>query len=321
MPTGCRCNTFASALSGDTILLDVAGKGNIVITDALTIQGPGANNLSLSGGNVASSTDGGILRVTASTLTVSGITLTDGNTTGRGGALGFDSFGSLTLSNVAIQNSFAQTCGGGLYKTSGNLTVTHSTISGNSTGGSGGGFCSNYATVSLLDSTVTGNSAGSLGGGFYVRAGLTVNNSTITGNGAGNGGGFYLEKFDGVLKNSIVAHNTAGAGQEFYVESQGSPNNVTANNCLFAGSYFLNSGALSGSNNIFDQDPKLASLAYNGGPTKTLALLPGSPAIAAADNSTCETTDQRGVARPSNGTCDIGAYEFDELFFGNFESN
>ncbi|HVM57652.1 MAG TPA: DUF11 domain-containing protein, partial [Gaiellaceae bacterium] len=52
----------------------------------------------------------------------------------------------------------------------------------------------------------------------------------------------------------------------------------------------------------------LGTLAANGGPTKTLALQPGSPAIDAGDGGACPATDQRGVAR--SGVCDIGAYEF-----------
>jgi hypothetical protein len=59
-------------------------------------------------------------------------------------------------------------------------------------------------------------------------------------------------------------------------------------------------------------DPKLASLANNGGPTQTLALQAGSPAIDQIPAASCPTTDQRGVTRPDNGesACDIGAYEF-----------
>jgi hypothetical protein len=50
----------------------------------------------------------------------------------------------------------------------------------------------------------------------------------------------------------------------------------------------------------------LAPLADNRGPTQTMALLPGSPAINAGDNITCPETDQRGVARPQGSQCDIG---------------
>jgi len=55
-------------------------------------------------------------------------------------------------------------------------------------------------------------------------------------------------------------------------------------------------------------DPMLAPLADHGGPTKTLALVPGSPAIDAAGPS-CPAIDQRGVARPAGAACDAGAYE------------
>lgn len=59
-------------------------------------------------------------------------------------------------------------------------------------------------------------------------------------------------------------------------------------------------------------DPKLGPLQANGGPTQTMALLLGSPAIDAGSNSkipTGVTTDQRGDSRISGGTVDIGAYE------------
>jgi hypothetical protein len=318
--------TFASSLSGDTILLDIAGKGNIKITDNLTIQGPGANLLTVSGGNAASSDSGGLVHVTTNSLTVSisDITLTNGRSTGVGGALAA-ALGTLNLNGVAIQNSYAQTFGGGFDLPSGGaVNITHSTISGNSAGGSGGGFVTNYATVTLADSTVTGNYAAGGGGGFYVRAALTVNNSTISGNTAnGFGRGFWLAKFDGTLTNSIVANNTNGGGNEFDATGQGVPNNVTANNTLIEGSYSV-SGTFSGASNILGQDPKLGPLTNNGGPTQTLALLPGSPAIDTGDNSTCEIADQRGVTRPdgkpgSGGICDMGAFEVDTIFANGFE--
>jgi hypothetical protein len=57
-------------------------------------------------------------------------------------------------------------------------------------------------------------------------------------------------------------------------------------------------------------DPKLGPLADNGGPTLTMAQLPGSPAIDAGNTSLAPTTDQRGVPRPFSLAADIGAFEF-----------
>jgi hypothetical protein len=65
---------------------------------------------------------------------------------------------------------------------------------------------------------------------------------------------------------------------------------------------------------IGGSDPLLGPLQNNGGPTKTHALLPGSPAIDAGNDAVCAADpvnglDQRGVARPQGASCDIGAYE------------
>jgi len=57
-------------------------------------------------------------------------------------------------------------------------------------------------------------------------------------------------------------------------------------------------------------DPKLGPLANNGGPTLTMALLPGSPAIDAGNTSVASATDQRGFPRPAGLAADIGAFEY-----------
>jgi len=328
--------TFASSLSGDTITLDIATKGHIAITDSLTIQGPGANLLVVSGGGVASGGDGGIfydkVYVGGNSLTLSGITLSSGRTAGKGGALNF-AYGHLTLNHVAIQDSYAQSFGGGFYKGSGTLNVNYSTISGNSAGNSGGGFSANYPTTSLINTTISGNTANGSGGGFYARTTINVFNSTISGNTANSiGGGAWISKQNGYFTNSIIANNLAPSMSEIACTAQSNgASSVTANDSLIEGSYACTGGGtFTGSNNILGQDPKLGPLTNNGGPTQTLALLPGSPAIDSGNNGTCETTDQRGQSRPYDGDkngsaiCDMGAFEvnfidLDTIFANGFD--
>lgn len=324
--------TFASSLSGDTITLS----GNITISHSVTIQGLGANRLAVSGGSAASK--GGIFYIKGSyySVGISGLTLTNGNAT-YGGALGVHGFdNNVTLSYVVLENNHASTGGGGVYTPRGTVTVTHSTISGNSAGSLGGGIDSNYGAVTVIDSTIYGNSAGTSGGsagsggGLYVRGPLTVNNSTISGNTSTAGSGFELNAYSSSVTNSIISGNS-NPNQQFLSTGQGRTITLTASYDLINGGYYVGQGTtFSGSHLITGQDPKLGPLTNNGGPTQTLALLPGSPAIDVGNNSTCAATDQRGVVRPYNATgkgtaiCDMGAFEvgFDDLdtiFANGFE--
>jgi hypothetical protein len=127
---------------------------------------------------------------------------------------------------------------------------------------------------------------------------LLVNNSTISRNIAyydGQGGGLFGPA---TLENTIMFFNTP-------------------NNCY--GTVIDGGGNLSWPDTTcpgLHANPMLGPLQFNGGPTPTLALLPGSPAIDAGLNSNCVRTDQRGYPRPVDGNgdhqpvCDIGAYEY-----------
>src|SRR5439155_17380549 len=131
--------------------------------------------------------------------------------------------------------------------------------------------------------------------------------STIAGNqhafpGAGIAGAISL-------LNTIVADNFSNCAG--VITSLGH-NLSSDNSCNFAATGDMNNA-----------NPKLGSLRYNGGPTLTRGLLPGSLAIDAGDNNGCPPTDQRSVPRLIDGDfdgfaqCDIGAYEFD-LILSNF---
>jgi len=217
--------------------------------------------------------------------------------------------------------------GAGIYN-AGTLTVIASTLSGNGavTGcfnfcGADGGVYNNGGAVAINNSTFNGNSAsirscglgcGSSGGGISNSGGkVTISNSTLSGN-AANGVGRGFARGGGVagpatLQNSIVANNSGGNCSGTMISN--GYNLSSDNTCNFH-----NSGDR---NNVVD--PKLGTLGYYGGPTQTIPLLSGSPAIDAGNPSGCTDgkgnplkTDQRGQPRPDKEDttgCDMGAYE------------
>ncbi len=181
------------------------------------------------------------------------------------------------------------------------LTIAHG--SGVVTDGGGGGIY-NQGTLSISNSTVSGNSASRGGGGIYNQETLSISNSTVSGNSAPSGEGGGIEIHLSIVNNiggSIVAANTGG--------------DCSVSGFLIDQGYNLSSDSSCGftaSTSQQNTNPMLASgLANNGGPTQTLALLDGSPAINKIPASACTvTTDQRGISRPQGPACDIGAFEF-----------
>ena len=193
-------------------------------------------------------------------------------------------YASLTLQNLTLTGGRGGQ-GGSIYN-SGTLTLTHCTFFGN-VSDSDGGALYNGGVLALTHCTFSGNACGSFGhgGAIYDYKTLTSTHCTFSGNSApsnGSGGAIYKDATSGVLTltNTIAAGNT--------------PNNIT--------------GTFTGTTNLTTGNPLLAPLGDYGGPTKTMALLPGSPARdAAAVLAPAITADQRGF--PIVGPPDIGAYE------------
>ena len=110
------------------------------------------------------------------------------------------------------------------------------------------------------------------------------------------------------LSNSLVAKNTAPTAPDvrgsfsssFSLVGNGTGSDITNTNGNKVGKVSPRASAI---------DPKLGALALNGGPTRTHALLSGSPAIDAASSADCPAKDQRGVTRPQGAGCDMGSYE------------
>lgn len=246
---------------------------------------------------------GGIVNGMDSSLIVTGSTFTNNSATAGDGG-GIYNFGTLTITTSTLSSNTA-TRSGGIHN-SGNLAVDAVTFSGNATPGGTGGGVGNDSTgaLTITNSTFTNNFGGTAGGGIIASGPVSVTNSTIYSNAASVGGGIASGGSPFLLKNTIVANNTPANCTYGTITSTGH-NLESANDC-----------GLAASGDITNTAPFLGALANNGGPTQTHALLPGSPAINAGDNSGCPATDQRGGARPrtAQNPCDIGAYEAEYLF-------
>jgi predicted outer membrane repeat protein len=191
-----------------------------------------------------------------------------------------------------------------LLVTSGKLTLRNLTVADGYAFEESGGIFIRTGTATVSNSTFSGNSAAFYGGGIASKDTLEVSNSTLSGNRAFEGGGIYNLGGTATLKNMIVANSPSGESCF-----------GTISNC----GYNLDSGTSCGfPTENSNKDPLLGPLADNGGPTKTHALLAGSPAIDQG-NSFGESTDQRGMPRPSyfvstpdasgGDGSDIGAFE------------
>jgi CSLREA domain-containing protein len=276
---------------------------------------------------------GGIL------LQRSGLQLTDStieqNTAIHGGGISLNEATTVEISRSNLLGNTALVGGGGLYSQfiSTNLRILDSTISGNSANKYSGGLFVAAGSFLLRNSTVSGNTAGESGGGLLVGQGTRqaiVELSTITGNrvdsanGLVGGLGIY-ERLGGpssapqsMISHSIISGNYVGTtASDLYGQPQLSYSLIGSN----AGTNLLEApvGSPDAQGNLIGGpiygviDPLLGPLADNGGPTKTHALLPGSPAIDAGVPALASAPefDQRGYpfARIFGSAIDIGAYE------------
>lgn len=156
----------------------------------------------------------------------------------------------------------------------------------------------------VANSTFVGNTTSSTflnknGGAIFNEDQLSVSNSTFHDNSAEAYGGGIFNSGTLHLTNSILAGSTSGG--DCY--NDGGTIATNTNNIIEDGTC---SPSITG-------DPLLGLLADNGGPTETIALLAGSPAVDAGADGPCEAQDQRGVTRPQGIHCDIGAFEVQQL--------
>jgi hypothetical protein len=273
---------------------------------------------------------GGILNF--ATLTVSNSTLSGNSAYGYGG--GIANYRMLTVSNSTLSGNSATHRGGGLYN-EGTLTVSSSTLSANNgsglynegtltvsnstlSGNIGSGIV-NFGTLTVSNSTLSGNSAYGYGGGIwtYSNQSVTLTNVTVTANRANlyglsyQGGGVFVSSGSPVLHNTLIAGNFRGATGTTRDDVSGALNasgdyNLIGDGTGMTGLSHGVNGNLVGSA-AAPIDPLLGPLQDNGGPTKTHALLAGSPALNAGNPFQLGVADQRGVVR--TGGVNIGAYQ------------
>jgi hypothetical protein len=280
-------------------------------------------SLTLSDCTVTGNLGGGIGNIVGS-LTVNHCTITDNeNDDGDGGGI-LNLQGTATVDNSTIANNVALYpydggdlgYGGGVANEDrSSMTIANSTISGNTAFGQDGSFGGSAygggiwnggldiihsgSDLVLTNCTVTGNvvAAGyhAYGGGGGIATGisdrpgyrpstLTINNSTISGN---------------------TTEGSAGVGGILNYTSSA----LSVRNTILAGNYGgdLAGGLSTSSYNLIGGTPLLGPLQDNGGPTQTMALLAGSPALNAGDPTQLGVADQRGVVR--SGGVNIGAYQ------------
>ena len=243
------------------------------ITETLTISGPGAGQLAVSGNDahrVFSVTDG-------VAVTITGLTVRGGNVSGNGA--GIWSAGEVHLSAVRILSNTASSWGGGLYVNDGSATLTGThvvsnsasygggmyvdegsatlnvsggKIEGNEVSNNGGGVSVRMGNATLTGTQVVSNSAGSGGGGVYVFASwatLNMNGGRIEGNEASdNGGGMHVTYGSATLSGTQVVSNSAGSsGSGVYIAEDSATLNVNGgriegNEASFGGGVHINNG-------------------------------------------------------------------------------
>jgi hypothetical protein len=310
-----------STLSGNSAAGGIfgAGGGGIYNAGTLTVTGSTLSGNSASGGMYGGH-GGGIYN--NGTLTVSNSTLSGNSAYGTYGYTGYGGAiynpGTLAVSNSTLSGNSTSGDGGGIYNT-GTLTVTGSTLSG-STAYDGGGIYNYSGTLTVSNSTLSGNSVNGYGGGIstYSTRAVTLTNVTLTANRAGiaggihnNGGGMSVLYGSPVLHSTLIAGNfrfpTGTTRDDVYgqLDPVGDYNLIGDGTAMTGLTNGVNGNQVGSASDPIDA--LLDSLQDNGGPTRTHALLAGSPALNSGNPNQLGTTDQRGVIRA--GGVNIGAYQ------------
>ena len=285
--------TFAPGLEGTIVLTS-----QLEIDKNLTIEGPGARRLAVSGNDATR-----VFHVSGTGVEarIRGLTIRNGiapNAAPIGaGVLADGEAALLRLERVAVLDNLAsstveQPLGGGVAVVDGRLELVDSTVAGNrAPGGGGGGVMVGLpATFQIVNSTITGNSSSVGAGVMSVVSTGTVTAATLAGNTA-----------------TVAAPAVGASGAAVSVERSlltGNGPDACAGEVTSAGGNVVDTTcfATPAAGDAQGATAPVGALGADG----TLVPLPGSAAI---DHVACTGADQRGVARPQGAACDAGAVE------------
>ncbi len=231
------CNAHCSlrdaigvAPAGSTITFNVTGtitlnEGLLVIKKNLTIKGPGADQLAISGNNVERTFyvyNAGI------NFTLSGVTIKSGKSFDSDGGGMYNNGGTVTLEDMTFSQNTASGNGGGLYSNGGSLTLKNVTFSSNSTSSGSGGGMYNSGTTTIQGGEFNANSASDRGGGLYNGSHATLTDVTFHDNDTGNDGGGMYAATSSTLNRVTFSDNDAGRfGGGLHADSSSTITNTT----------------------------------------------------------------------------------------------
>ncbi|MFO0957351.1 MAG: choice-of-anchor Q domain-containing protein [Isosphaeraceae bacterium] len=281
--------TFSDLFSTPKTIALVSGQLSLTDPATTTISGPGAALLSITGNGASR-----VFNIPGGSAALTGLTITGGNAGyGQGGGILASGSATLSIDRCVISGNSAYSGGALATAQKANAVLTNSTLSGNlanGNSGAGGGIYHSGYNLSVTNCTITGNVAG-------------------TGPGTGDGGAIWgFTAFSFALTNCTIVGNTAYGGIGGVVYAAFNTQGGTLLNSIVTGNPGGDTGGtFQGSNNIVGTPALLGKLGNYGGPTPTIPILPGSPAIGGGAVNGAPTTDQRGL--PRNGKIDVGAFQ------------
>jgi predicted outer membrane repeat protein len=329
----------------DQIQITFTGNINLastlpLIDTPMTISGTGASNVNVTRDSGASGpfTFFAVLPPSGDTVTIQDLRISGARAPGfAGGGVDMGGLGNLIIDSVVFSDNQSDQ-GGGVFYTKGFTSIRNSTLTGNAASFGGAILASKFGTDvgtgEVVNSTITGNSATEFGGGIYIGQGeIQVESSTIVDNTADSddsspsveGGGTYSANLLATgfsVANTLYADNHDGTTTPVDSECGGDYTSFGYN--LREANNPGECTGFTATGDLVDADATmLGSLAANGGPTPTIALLAGNPAINAGNPTTpggafpvCPATDQRRLLRVGvAGRCDIGAFELNAVSF------